>query len=104
MGLVIVRGLVDESLVERRAIPLLGLVDATLALGANLGVLNEARAVKTLGLLAAVAVVVIRSRVNVEDAEKADAIFNKLMGEEVLLRKNFISSRATTLSDADLDV
>ena len=43
-------------------------------------------------------------RVNVEDAEKADAIFNKLMGEEVLLRKNFISSRATTLSDADLDV
>ena len=27
-------------------------------------------------------------RVNVEDAEKADVIFNKLMGEEVLLRKN----------------
>jgi DNA gyrase subunit B len=43
-------------------------------------------------------------RVNIEDAEKADAIFNKLMGEEVLLRKNFISSRASTLSDADLDV
>ncbi|HVQ43508.1 MAG TPA: DNA topoisomerase (ATP-hydrolyzing) subunit B [Candidatus Saccharimonadia bacterium] len=43
-------------------------------------------------------------KVNVEDAERADAIFNKLMGEEVLLRKNFISSRATTLSADDLDV
>ena len=43
-------------------------------------------------------------KVNVEDAEHADAIFNKLMGEEVLLRKNFISSRATTLSIDDLDV
>jgi DNA gyrase subunit B len=43
-------------------------------------------------------------QVAVEDAEKADAIFNKLMGEEVLLRKNFISSRATTLSDDDLDI
>jgi DNA gyrase subunit B len=42
-------------------------------------------------------------RVRVEDAERADAIFNKLMGEEVLLRKNFISSRATTISDNDLD-
>jgi DNA gyrase subunit B len=43
-------------------------------------------------------------KVTVEDAERADAIFNKLMGEEVLLRKNFISSRATTLSAGDLDV
>jgi DNA gyrase subunit B len=43
-------------------------------------------------------------KVNIEDAEKADAIFNKLMGEEVLLRKNFISSRATTLSSDDLDI
>jgi DNA gyrase subunit B len=43
-------------------------------------------------------------KVRVEDAEKADAIFNKLMGEEVLLRKNFISSNATNLSTADLDV
>lgn len=43
-------------------------------------------------------------RVKTEDAEKADAIFNKLMGEEVLLRKNFISSKATTLSDHDLDI
>ncbi|HSX01723.1 MAG TPA: DNA topoisomerase (ATP-hydrolyzing) subunit B [Candidatus Saccharimonadia bacterium] len=43
-------------------------------------------------------------KVRVEDAERADAIFNKLMGEEVLLRKNFISSNATTLSSNDLDV
>ncbi|MGQ7385903.1 hypothetical protein ACTGVI_12795 [Streptococcus suis] len=43
-------------------------------------------------------------KVRIEDAEKADAIFNKLMGEEVLLRKNFISSKATTLSDNDLDI
>ncbi len=43
-------------------------------------------------------------KVNVEDAEKADAIFNKLMGEEVLLRKNFISSNATNLSADDLDI
>jgi DNA gyrase subunit B len=43
-------------------------------------------------------------RVNVEDAERADAIFNKLMGEEVLLRKNFISSKASTLRADDLDI
>ena len=42
--------------------------------------------------------------VQVDELEKADAIFNKLMGEEVLLRKNFISSRATTLSDDELDI
>ena len=42
-------------------------------------------------------------KVRVEDAERADAIFNKLMGEEVLLRKNFISSRATTITDDQLD-
>ena len=46
----------------------------------------------------------IMLNVHVEDAEKADAIFNKLMGEEVLLRKNFITSRSSTLSDADLDI
>jgi DNA gyrase subunit B len=43
-------------------------------------------------------------KVRVEDAEKADAIFNKLMGEEVLLRKNFISANAPNVSTADLDV
>ncbi len=41
-------------------------------------------------------------RVNVEDAEKADAIFNKLMGEEVLLRKNFIQTHAKSVSNLDI--
>lgn len=41
-------------------------------------------------------------RVTVEDAEKADEIFNKLMGEEVLLRKNFIQSRAKFVKDLDI--
>jgi DNA gyrase subunit B len=43
-------------------------------------------------------------KVRVEDAEKADAIFNKLMGEEVLLRKNFISSKAKELDESALDI
>ena len=42
-------------------------------------------------------------RVNIEDAEKADAIFTKLMGQEVELRKNFIQSRASTVKIDDLD-
>lgn len=42
-------------------------------------------------------------RVNIEDAEKADAIFTKLMGDEVNLRKNFIQSRAATVDLDDLD-
>ena len=41
-------------------------------------------------------------QVKVEDAEKADAIFNKLMGTEVALRKNFIQSRATFVKDLDI--
>ena len=41
-------------------------------------------------------------KVNIEDAEKADAIFNKLMGTEVELRKNFIQSRAKTVTDLDI--
>lgn len=41
-------------------------------------------------------------KVNIEDAEKADAIFNKLMGEEVLLRKNFIQAHATDVKDLDI--
>jgi DNA gyrase subunit B len=41
-------------------------------------------------------------QVKVEDAEKADAIFNKLMGTEVELRKNFIQSRATFVKDLDI--
>src|SRR5690606_36472478 len=33
-------------------------------------------------------------QVTIEDAEKADAVFNKLMGTEVELRKNFIQTHA----------
>ncbi|MCL2869510.1 DNA topoisomerase (ATP-hydrolyzing) subunit B [Candidatus Saccharibacteria bacterium] len=42
--------------------------------------------------------------VKVEDAEKADAIFTKLMGDEVEPRKSFIQMRAKTVNLADLDV
>jgi DNA gyrase subunit B len=43
-------------------------------------------------------------RIRVEDAEKADAIFTKLMGEEVDLRKGFIQTRAKFINLEDLDV
>ena len=43
-------------------------------------------------------------QVRVEDAEKSDAIFTKLMGDQVDLRKSFIQSRAKSLNIADLDV
>lgn len=43
-------------------------------------------------------------QVKVADAEKADAIFNKLMGTEVELRKNFIQSRARSANLDDLDI
>ena len=39
-------------------------------------------------------------QVKVEDAEEADAIFTKLMGEEVSMRRSFIQTRA---KDADLE-
>lgn len=43
-------------------------------------------------------------QVRVEDAEKADAIFAKLMGDEVDLRKQFIQSRAKFVNHEDLDI
>lgn len=43
-------------------------------------------------------------QVNIQDAEKSDAIFTKLMGDQVDLRKSFIQSRAKSLNIADLDV
>ena len=43
-------------------------------------------------------------QVTVEDAEKADAIFTKLMGDEAALRKNFIQNRAKFVNLEDLDV
>ncbi len=41
-------------------------------------------------------------QVRVEDAEKADSIFNKLMGTEVELRKNFIQTNAKFVKDLDI--
>jgi len=43
-------------------------------------------------------------QVRLADAEKADAIFTKLMGDEVELRKSFIQSRAKFVNLDDLDV
>jgi DNA gyrase subunit B len=41
-------------------------------------------------------------QVRLDDAEKADAIFSKLMGTEVDLRKNFIQTRAKFVKDLDI--
>ncbi len=41
-------------------------------------------------------------QVRIEDAEKADAIFNKLMGTEVELRKSFIQANAKFVKDLDI--
>mgnify|MGYP002336236220 CR=1 FL=1 len=41
-------------------------------------------------------------QVRLDDAEKADAIFNKLMGSEVELRKNFIQTHAKFVKDLDV--
>ncbi len=41
-------------------------------------------------------------QVRVDDGEKADAIFNKLMGTEVELRKNFIQTHAKFVKDLDI--
>ena len=43
-------------------------------------------------------------QVKVRDAERADAIFTKLMGDDVSLRKNFIQSRAKDLNIDELDI
>lgn len=43
-------------------------------------------------------------QVRVQDAENADAIFTKLMGDEVSLRKAFIQTRAKYLDIEELDV
>jgi DNA gyrase subunit B len=41
-------------------------------------------------------------QIKVEDAEKADTIFSKLMGSEVDLRKNFIQANAKFVKDLDI--
>ena len=43
-------------------------------------------------------------QVKIDDAEKADAIFTKLMGDEVALRKSFIQNRAKDVNLEELDV
>lgn len=43
-------------------------------------------------------------KVNVKDAEKADAIFTKLMGDQVEMRKSFIQSRAKFVKVEELDI
>ncbi len=42
-------------------------------------------------------------QVRIEDAERADAIFTKLMGDQVDLRKSFIQNRAKSLNLEELD-
>ena len=46
----------------------------------------------------------VLSQVKINDAEQADAIFTKLMGDEVSLRKTFIQTRAKDAKLDDLDV
>lgn len=43
-------------------------------------------------------------RVNVADAEEADAVFTKLMGDDVSLRKSFIQTRAKNADIEELDI
>ncbi len=46
----------------------------------------------------------VLSQVHIEDAERSDAIFTKLMGDEVSLRKTFIQNRAKSANIDDLDI
>jgi len=46
----------------------------------------------------------VLSKVHIEDAERSDAIFTKLMGDEVSLRKMFIQTRAKNANIDDLDI
>ena len=41
-------------------------------------------------------------KVTIDDAERADAIFNKLMGDEVSLRKSFIQANAKSVVNLDI--
>ncbi len=42
-------------------------------------------------------------QVHIDDGEKADAVFTKLMGDQVLLRKNFIQAGAASVDLDELD-
>ena len=46
----------------------------------------------------------VLSQVRIDDAERADAIFTKLMGDDVSLRKTFIQARAKNAKLDDLDI
>ena len=46
----------------------------------------------------------VLSQVRIHDAERSDAIFTKLMGDEVSLRKTFIQTRAKNANLDDLDI
>jgi DNA gyrase subunit B len=46
----------------------------------------------------------VLSQVRIDDAERSDAIFTKLMGDEVSLRKTFIQTRAKNANLDDLDI
>ena len=46
----------------------------------------------------------VLTQLRVEDAERADAVFTKLMGDEVSLRKSFIQNRAKDADLAELDI
>lgn len=46
----------------------------------------------------------VLSQVRIDDAERADAIFTKLMGDEVSLRKTFIQTRAKSANIEELDI
>ena len=41
-------------------------------------------------------------QVTIEDVEKADQVFSKLMGDEVELRRNFIQTHAKFVKDLDI--
>lgn len=46
----------------------------------------------------------VLSQVRIDDAERADAVFTKLMGDDVSLRKAFIQTRAKSAKLDDLDI
>jgi DNA gyrase subunit B len=46
----------------------------------------------------------ILTQVKIEDAERADAVFTKLMGDDVSLRKNFIQAEARNAKLEELDI
>ena len=43
-------------------------------------------------------------KVSIEDAERADAVFTKLMGDDVSLRKNFIQAESKNAKLEELDI